>query len=150
MRIPSPLIPATLCLALLASACGGDDTTAPRLDELESRVSASAEREDELLRRVDELESLLAADDTDGEDPLGKVRARIVTLEEDLSALMKSTATGDDERAAELEKLAGDIVRLDQKLGQVQASMTGLTERLDLLTDELSSLEAQFKAHSHD
>jgi chromosome segregation ATPase len=144
MRTPSPLIPAVLCLVLLASACGDD--TDPRVDELASEVAAGAEREAELRSRVEQLEGLIA-EDADGEDPLAPVREQLSELRTEVDALTGTLADGEAERSDAVESLAGDIVRLDQRLGELQGSLTGIGEDIGLLTDEVSSLETQLRTH---
>lgn len=144
MRTPSPLIPAVLCLALLASACGDD--TDPRVDELASEVAAGAEREAELRSRVEQLEGLIA-EDAEGEDPLAPVREQLSELRTDVDTLSGTLADGEAERSDEVESLAGDIVRLDQRLAELQASLTGIGEDIAFITDSVSKLDKQLEVH---
>lgn len=151
MRTPSPLLPVLACLALVASACGGgDDELAARVDELAAAVEQSSEVEESLRTRVEELEALLAEDpDGSDEDPLADLRSRVAALREDLDRVDAAVADGEGSRNQAVDALRSDVVALDQKLGELRGSLSALTERVDLLTDELNSLEAQFKAHDH-
>jgi chromosome segregation ATPase len=148
----TPTLPALALAAVLATAgCSGDDEPDPVVAELESELAASREAQASLESRVTDLEALIA-EETDGdEDPLADLRSRLVDLREDLDGLSSTVTSGEAERTDEVESLAGDVVRLDQRLAQLQSSLSTLSERVDFLTDELNSLEAQFESHrQHD
>lgn len=153
---PSPLpssrlLPVLACLALAVSACGGgDDDLSARVAELEAAVEQGSEAEDTLRTRVEELEALLADDGEAGdEDPLAGLRSSVAALREDVDRLDASISDGESSRSQAVDALRADVVALDQKLGELRGGITALTERVDLLTDDLNSLEAQFKSHDH-
>lgn len=146
----TPTLPALALAAVLVTAgCSGDDEPDPVVAELESELAASREAQVSLESRVSDLEALIAEETSGDEDPLADLRSRLLDLREDLDGLSSTVTAGEAERTDEVESLAGDVVRLDQRLAQLQSSLTTLSERVDFLTDEISKLDARIDNHDH-
>lgn len=150
MRSSSRSLSALLALVVLAvPACSttGDDATATAL---QAELDKTRAEQQELSERVAELEAALAPDDGATEDPFADLDQRIDELDEALEELVAQLRAETEARGAAVSGVAGEVDELDARIAELQASVVELRGAVQELTDEIASLEAQFKAHRDD
>lgn len=149
-RPPSPLLRSLLAvLMVLVAACstpGEDAETTTLRAELDRAIDSQRQ----LTERVADLEESLAPAGEPTEDPLGALDERIAELDAALQELRSRLETETEARGAAVSGVADQIGGVDARLAELQASVVELRGAVQELTDEVASLEAQFKAHRDD
>lgn len=143
----STLLALVVVLAVPACSTSGDDATTTAL---QAELDATREEQQALSDRVLELEAALAPDDGATEDPLADLDQRIDALDLALEELVAQLRSESEARGAAVSGVAGQVDELDGRLADLQASVVELRGAVQELTDEIASLEAQFKAHRDD
>lgn len=142
----TPLLAAGI-LVLSACSTEGDD---PATAELQTDLQQTREQQAQLSQRVAELEEALAPDEGATEDPLADLDRRIASLDDAVTQLRTALEAEVEARGAADASLGEDVAAFDSRLGDLQASVVELRGAVQELTDEVASLEAQFKAHRDD
>lgn len=144
---PLSLLLALLVLAVSACSTSGDDGVSATL---QAELDTTRQEQQELADRVSELEAALAPDEGATEDPLADLDRRIADLDEELDGVMAQLRAEIEARGAAISAVSGEVEELDGRLAELQASVVELRGAIQELTDEVASLEAQFKAHRDD
>lgn len=137
-----------LCL-LLVTGCS-TSTDQATTTALQGELDDARAQQQELAERVADLEEALAPDEGATEDPLAGLDARIADLDDALEQLRSAIESETAARTAAVTALDDEVSGLDQRLADLQAVVVELRGAVQELTDEVASLEAQFKAHRDD
>lgn len=141
-------VPLLLCLAVAAgcSTSAEDATTTALRGELDEART----QQQQLEERVGELEEALAPTEGATEDPLAALDARLDDLDDALAQLAAAVEAESQARAGAVSAVDDEVAGIDQRLADLQAVVVELRGAVQELTDEVSSLEAQFKTHRGD
>lgn len=138
---------AALVLAVSGCSTSGDDAATTTL---RAELDAAQEQQRQLRERVADLEEALAPDDRPTEDPLSGLEERLDGLEAAVEELTSGLRAEAEARGAAVAGFDEDVAALDNRLAELQAGVAELRGAVQELTDELASLETQFKAHRDD
>lgn len=143
---------ALLLGAALLAGCSSDDEGPDELatvrEEVSEQLATQAATQAEMNQRIDELEALLQPDEGQP-DALSDLTKRLGELEQSLQDAQQQLVQeqgaredGDASAAAARDALSGSVTEL-------QSTISDLRDRIQLLREDLDSLQAQFRNHSH-